>query len=497
MLNLPPIPGAPAGRVRQGGLDTLTRAEQMLDDVRRLIALADVADDPASARTAMVGLINEALKAKRPLPSYDEVRRKVLVGQPLNDAMTVAQWLTEWFASRVDLRKTTRRSYESHIRLYLIPHLGHIRLDRLRTTQVQTMFAAIDEHNEVIVANNAARRLLEQTARRSWKEGDRAGARAARARLAELEPFRRPVNASAKQSIRATLRSALTDAVAQQLVQVNVAKLVKLAPGKRPRPVVWSPERVAQWRKTGTRPSSVMIWDAGCTAAFLQRARRHEALYALFHLVAFTGLRRGEACGLRWADVELAKSTMAVREQIVQLGWATESGQPKTDAGERVVALDPATVAVLAAHRRRQITARIRHGQGWIDSGLVFTADDGGPLHPAWVTEQFKLLTREADLPPIRLHDLRHGAATHALSAGIDVKVVQDMLGHSSSTITRDTYTSVVDEVKHNAAAAVARVFLAAGLQQPAPDRRRYSQPADSPATRSRHTDPSRTQERP
>jgi integrase len=76
------------------------------------------------------------------------------------------------------------------------------------------------------------------------------------------------------------------------------------------------------------------------------------------------------------------------------------------------------------------------------------------------------LLAREADLPPIRLHDLRHGAATHALSAGVDVKVVSEMLGHSSSVITRDTYTSVVDEVKHTAAAALASVFRDAGKRR-------------------------------
>ncbi|MFI6344170.1 tyrosine-type recombinase/integrase [Streptomyces sp. NPDC050560] len=108
---------------------------------------------------------------------------------------------------------------------------------------------------------------------------------------------------------------------------------------------------------------------------------------------------------------------------------------------------------------------RIALGPTWANTGLVFTEDDGTPLHPAWVTTQFRQLVREAELPPIRLHDLRHGAATHALSAGVDVKVVQDMLGHSSSTLTRDTYTSVVDGVKHHAAGAVARVFLSAGLQ--------------------------------
>jgi integrase len=331
------------------------------------------------------------------------------------------------------------------------------------------MFAAIDDRNDEIIENNQARRTLTETARHAWHHGDTTTARTARAHLAALPRHEKPLGAAGKQSVRATLRAALSDAQAQQLIQVNVAKLVKLPGARRVRALVWTTERIRTWRNTGERPSSVMVWDAAHTAAFLTRARTHHHLAALFHLVAFTGLRRGEACGLRWADVDLEGATMQIREQIVQLGWATHTGQPKSDAGERIIALDTATVAVLAAHRRRQMKQRLAQGPRWVDTGLVFTGEDGTPLHPGWVTGQFKQLVREADLPPIRLHDLRHGAATHALSAGVDVRVVQEMLGHSSSTLTRDTYTSVVDEVKHHAAGAVARVFLAAGLQQPPP----------------------------
>ncbi len=89
----------------------------------------------------------------------------------------------------------------------------------------------------------------------------------------------------------------------------------------------------------------------------------------------------------------------------------------------------------------------------------MFTTPDGAPLHPAWVSRQFELLVRAVGLPPIRLHDLRHGVATCALSAGVDIKVVQEMLGHSSSTITRDTYTSVVSQTRHAAAEAIAQVI--------------------------------------
>lgn len=466
LLNLPPIPAAPAQRIRHGGLTSQTDALQLLQDIHQLLALAEAADHPGQARTTVVTLINDALKQRRPLPAYDQLRRKVLIGQPLDEQMTVGEWLAEWLSVKADLRATTRRSYESHIRLYLTPHLGQVRLDRLRVAHIHAMFTAIEEHNEQIRENNTARRTLQQAASQAWHNGDREAARTASARLAQLPPHARPIGPAGKKAIRGTLRAALTDAQAQQLLHINPAKLAKLPSAKRPRALVWTTERVRAWRRTGERPSSVMVWDAAHTAAFLTHARRHAQLGALFHLVAFTGLRRGEACGLRWADVDLEAATIQIRQQIVQLGWRTETGAPKSDAAERIVALAPATVTVLAAHRRRQKNQRLAKGPTWVDTGLVFTSDDGTPLHPAWVTAQFTQLVREAQLPPIRLHDLRHGAATHALSAGVDVKVVQDMLGHSSSTLTRDTYTSVVEQVKHQAAGAVARIILTAGLQR-------------------------------
>lgn len=104
--------------------------------------------------------------------------------------------------------------------------------------------------------------------------------------------------------------------------------------------------------------------------------------------------------------------------------------------------------------RPRQRTQRLAAGPAWSDTGHVFTRPDGHPWHPADVTDAFTAAA--AGLPPIRLHDLRYGTATHALAAGIDIKVVQEILGHSSCVITSDTYTSVLDEAKHAAAAAIA-----------------------------------------
>lgn len=153
---------------------------------------------------------------------------------------------------------------------------------------------------------------------------------------------------------------------------------------------------------------------------------------------------------------------MTVAQQIVQMGWDTEITKPKSDAGDRLVPLDAMSVTALKARRRAQNKDRLAAGEDWIDTGLVFTGPDGSPLHPAWVTSQFAILVAEADLPPVRLHDLRHGAATLALASGTDIKVVQEQLGHSSSAITRDTYTSVFDELKHASIDAVAATIAKA-----------------------------------
>jgi integrase len=462
LLEVPAPAGGRRMHIRQGGHACREDAEQAMQRVWRLLAVADDAHNPAAARVEVTELVRAAIRARQPLPDPDELRRRLVAGVPLNHRITVGHWLTEWLTAKTDIRPATLRSYTTHVRLYLTPHLGEIPLARLRVGHLHAMFTALTERNTQIAEENTARRALEQAAAAARRRGDRDTARVARARLAALPGYGRPVGPATIQRIRATLRAALADAAAQQLVTVNVAKLVKLATARRPKPLVWTGERVAHWRTTGQRPAPVMVWTAAQTAAFLGSARRHR-LHALYHLIAVTGLRRGEACGLRWSDLDLAAGTATIRWQIIQLGWATAEGPPKSDAGERVLALDAGTTAVLAAHRRRQHAERIAAGHARVDTDLVFTQPGGAPLHPARVTDQFTRLTRAAELPPIRLHDLRHGAATHALAAGVDIRIVQDMLGHSSSTITRDTYTSVVDEAKHTAAEALARILTRTG----------------------------------
>ena len=118
---------------------------------------------------------------------------------------------------------------------------------------------------------------------------------------------------------------------------------------------------------------------------------------------------------------------LLVANQIVQYGWETGEFKPKTTKSEGIVALDGVTVLVLRQHEANQDAARARLGGDRVDTDLLSTGPDGRPLRPADVTARFQELAHEAGLPPIRLHDLRHGAATLALAAG--AKVVRACCG--------------------------------------------------------------------
>jgi integrase len=208
-----------------------------------------------------------------------------------------------------------------------------------------------------------------------------------------------------------------------------------------------------------------MVWTPELTGQFYDHIADHR-LYALFRLLGYRGLRRGEGCGLRLIDTHLASRTIEVLNQIVQYGWETGQDTPKTDESAATVALDQGTARALAERLAQREAERLAAGEAWVESGLVFTEPDGSPLHPADVTELFQRLAAAAGLPPIRLHDLRHGAATLALAAGVDMKVVQHMLRHASETTTSKFYTSVLPEVARAAAEKVELIIPRASARR-------------------------------
>jgi integrase len=344
--------------------------------------------------------------------------------------LRVGEWLERWLASRVSLRDSTSRGYAAHVRRYLVPYLGGVPLAELSAADVQGMFIAI-------IRGDAA--------------------------------LGRPVSPATLRRIHATLRAALNAAVRAGLIAANPGRWPELPAAARPRPLVWTPARVELWQREGWRPA-VGVWTAEQTAQFLSQVRT-DRLYALFHLVALRGLRRGEAAGLRWADLDLDAGTLTVSGQLQQLGGRLVAGAPKSEAGRRVIALDRTTIAALRAHRGCQQAERAAAGAPWAETGYVFTTPLGKPVGPDRLTRVFRRLVADSGLPPVTLHGLRHGAATLALAAGTDLKIVQDQLGHSTITLTADTYTSVLPQTARAAADNTAAFLFPARPRQASKNR--------------------------
>ena len=346
-------------------------------------------------------------------------------GGPGDDVYTVAQWLEAWAETRGSLRHNTRRVYKSHVRQHLRRVFDAVLLKEL----------------DVACVEHAFTRLLGE------------GMTAATARR-----------------VFSTLRTALNAAVREGLIPRSPARYVKLPRGRRPFAVVWTRRRVEEWRQTGERPV-VAVWEPGQLARFLASVAGHP-LFPLFRLVGMRGLRRGEACGLQWGDLDLHDGLAYIARQLQEdargrLGVCAL----KTESSRRAVALDPETVMILRAHRSRQ---RTQLGDDAVmPQAWVFTHPDGAPLSPPFLTSTFVALVAETDLPPVRLHDLRHGAATLMLLAGMDLKTISDQLGHSSVVLTADTYLSVAVEFGLKSAEEAARLVLKAGSRPPNGGRRR------------------------
>ncbi len=177
-------------------------------------------------------------------------------------------------------------------------------------------------------------------------------------------------------------------------------------------------------------------------------------------LLLTTGLRRGEALGLKWSDLDLDAGRLSVRRTLVAVGYDVKWSEPKTAKSRRSVALDAGTVSAMRSHRRQQLEERMALGSGYRDDDLVFARVDGSPIHPQTVSQAFERHAKAAGLSPIRLHDLRHTAATLMLEGGVPLKVVSERLGHSSIGITADVYQHVTEHMQDEAAAKLGAALL-------------------------------------
>ncbi len=178
----------------------------------------------------------------------------------------------------------------------------------------------------------------------------------------------------------------------------------------------------------------------------------------LFTVMLTTGMRRGEALGLRWEDVDLKKGVISVRQQLQRINGELKATEVKTERSRRSINLAKPTVVALKEHKVTQKRERLE-SPAWTETGYVFTTTLGTPLDPRNVAKQFESNCLKAKIGKWHPHELRHSAATLMLATGIPLQVVSAVLGHASIRITGDVYGHVLDPQRQNAADALAGVL--------------------------------------
>jgi integrase len=191
---------------------------------------------------------------------------------------------------------------------------------------------------------------------------------------------------------------------------------------------------------------------------FLQAAEQHR-LYALWAVALSMGLRRGEALGLKWADVDLDGARLTVRQALHRVDGRLRLDPVKTDASVAVLPIPAPLVTILSAHRRRQREERMAAGSDWRDTGLVFTTAHGGFIEPRNANRMFHDVCTKANVPQLRVHDLRHSCATLLFTMGVQPATVQRILRHSSITVTTGTYVEVIEAVQRDALDSMGSLF--------------------------------------
>jgi integrase len=318
--------------------------------------------------------------------------------------VTLSVYLDGWLAA-LHLKESTIEDYSKCLRLHVIPHIGSVRLDALTPTRLNALYVSL---------------------------GQGGGLSPAYVR-----------------HVHVVLRRALEAAVEDDLLVRN--------PADRARPPTGE----------SVRPPEMKVWTAEQARDFLLWAEEHRAAHFIaWRLIAYTGMRRGEAVGLTWSDIDLSASRLTVRRSIgvVTRDHKTRSliGSPKTGRS-RVIDLDGETVAHLKSWRSQR--AALGLGLIHADAYVLGRADGShicpNSLYKRFVDHQAAFARHRPDdiLPTIRLHDLRHTHATALLAAGIPVKVVSERLGHSDVTTTLRTYTHVLPGMQAEAAEAFASLL--------------------------------------
>ncbi|MYV51040.1 tyrosine-type recombinase/integrase [Streptomyces sp. SID3212] len=325
---------------------------------------------------------------------------------------TLAAFLAYWLDSIVkpNLAPLSYVSYEGYVRLYISPHLGAKRLDKLTVRDVREWLSKLGTLCQCCAQGKDAKRAPAR--RKCCAVGD----------CCESYASRRVVQGS-----RDALRAALTHAVTEEEINKNVASLVKVPKPRRRRVKPWS------------------VAEAGHFLA--DAAARDDHLFAAWVLVLTLGLRRGEVLGLTWTSIDFDSGELYVDHQIQRAGRQLLHRETKTEDSDDFLPLPALCLKALRMRRAQQIGDRSAAGELWQDvHGLVFTTKYGTPIEPGNLTRMFALRTRRAGLRIIPLRNTRHTVAALLVVLGVHPKIAQRILRHSQIAMTMEVYAEAGEE---------------------------------------------------
>lgn len=330
-----------------------------------------------------------------------EVREKMQAAAvALNDGiyqepskMTVGAWLDIWQRDYLgSVKPFTVLNYSQHIKNHIKPALGAIKLEALNPHTIQRFY------------NDLGR-----------PQGDKPG----------LSP-------KTVKNIHGVFHKALQQAVKIGYLRFNPADACELPRIER---------------------KEIKPLDNDAIGAFMEAVKGHR-FEAVYLTMLFTGMRRGECCGLLWDCVDLDKGTILINKQLQNIpGKPGEFRLASTKSSKgRTITAAASVVALLKRHRAQQAEQRLKMGELWKDGGFVFCNEIGEHLSPSTVYHEYKRIVASIGLPDARLHDLRHSYAVAALQAGDDIKTVQGNLGHHTASFTLDVYGHVTEQMKQASA---------------------------------------------
>jgi integrase len=344
------------------------------------------------------------------------LHKRAKAGPVATSVPTVGQYVNRWLAEVVkpNLAPLTHATYETFARLYIVPGVGDKRLDRLQVRDVQVWL-------------NRLRDTCQCCA-----QGKDAARPAARRRCCSVGHCCKDfISGRTVGDIRATLRSALSHAIAEDLIGRNVAASVKLPTSRSTKRRAWSSDEARR---------------------FLESAKADgDPFYAAYVLVLVLGLRKGEVLGLTWDDVDLDKAELTIGRQLQRVGGQLLHRETKTEGSDATLPLPDICVTALQQRQRKQQDAREAAGKAWQRTGLVFTTRYGTPIEPRNLSRSYDNRITKAGVRKITVHDARRTCGSLLADLDVHPRVAMQILRHAQFSITMEIYTQVSSEATRDA----------------------------------------------